>query len=389
MESPNSLRVKQSLSTVPRSERAIFEYWSAVATKEPISNALKALVRADLIKLWHFERSHLFRENMRICWTTVDDWLIVLKDTIGQLAPAQLQYLCNKPTACYFLQSAQELNAYGARTLIPVMVYEMICGEWFRTDNNVEPSIEFDHFFANPIRITSTGPSTVHGVINAHLSLCAQASHLMNQVSYEGVDMAYHFRSNIKHYSLFPLYRAIVVMIDESHRFKRGSMTEPDGLVSLRKQAQIQTILIARTGAEEGLSAPISFESLRSHFRPLQRIDVMRPNVDVVRVSIAVAVKFIASLEAREELAFSKLTNEVIWDPQLAPNTAHELGETHHISCSPDLWADAHLMAAEEYGYDKIYQTWESIRRVKADLVGEKFYELEHLPFRPRWKYWD
>lgn len=134
METLTSIRKKQFLpEKVSRSDEEVYAYWESILTKEPISDGLRALVRADLKKKWYSERSYLFRQNTRICWVTVDSYKILLEDTIGNLAPAKLKYMCNKPTAFYFLQSAQSIDRYGERTLMPGIVYAMICGEWFQT----------------------------------------------------------------------------------------------------------------------------------------------------------------------------------------------------------------------------------------------------------------
>jgi hypothetical protein len=310
--------------------------------------------------------------------------LIVLEDTIGHVAPAQLEYVCNKPTAFYWLQSAQGTDSSGERTQTPGIVYAMICGEWFRT-GDIKPSFEFGHFFANPIRITSTGPLTLRGVINAQLSLYKQAASLMDQVQKGVVPLGEKFLSNLQHYSLLPLYHAIVVIIDRFDLSTKDYVREPDGFLSLRKCAQVQTVLIARTGAEEGLSASISFESLRPHSLPLQRCDVM-PDMDVVRVSLEVAVKFIASLEAREELAFPKSKNKLYLEKRLHPCSPKGFERDPQVRCSPEAWANALIVAAEKHGYDNISDTSRSIRRVQAALVGEEF-GWEHVPFGNTWKY--
>jgi hypothetical protein len=386
MESSDTPEEKKTLFwRVARSEDEVYEYWRSVVTEEPVSGHLKELVRADLQKRWHWYRNDTFRQATRICWATLDDYLIVLENTIGHLAPAQLEYLCNKATAFYWLQSAQSTDSSGERTQTPGIVYAMICGEWFRT-GDIKPSIEFGHFFANPIRITATGPSTLRGVINAHLSLYTQAARLMHQAQKGVVPIGHKFQSNLEHYSLLPLYHAIVVIIDTMDASRKNYEREPDGYISLRKCAQIQTVLIARTGAEQGLSAPISFESLRSHSLPVQRCDVM-PDIDVVRVSLAVAVKFIADLEAREEVAFSQSKNEPFLDKSLHPSSPKGFEGNRQVCCSPEAWADALIVAAEKHGYDNIYQTHQSIRRVQAALVGEEYYGWEHVPFGNTWKY--
>lgn len=264
----------------------------------------------------------------------------------------------------------------------------MICGEWFRT-GNIEPSIEFGHFFASPIRVTSTGPSTICGVIDAHLSLCSQALILMKQATDEAKHAFKKSPFNPQQYSMLSLYRAVIVILDEFDGSSLDAADDPDGFFNLRKGAQLQTVSIARTGAKTGLSAPISFESLRSNSFPLRRPDVVGSDIDVVRVSITVAVKFIASLEQREELAFLELKKEPFSDEELHPSAPEGFDENYQIRRNAETWADAVIAAAETQGYDKIPEAQESIRRVRAELAGEKYFELEHVPFENRLRYGD
>lgn len=171
MASSDTLRENQGVAKrVRRSDREINEYWGSVVMEEPVSDDLKALVRADLKKAWHFRRDMEFRENMKTRWATTDYFRLLLEDTVGKVEPGNSKYLCNKPTAFYWLQSAQQADASGQRTQTPKIIFAAVYEEWLRC-HNTEPNIEYGHFFANPVRITSTGPSTVRGVIDAHLSL--------------------------------------------------------------------------------------------------------------------------------------------------------------------------------------------------------------------------
>lgn len=382
---------------VLRAKQKISAYWHSVVTKEPISDDLRELVRADLRNAWHFRRHDLFRKYQRLPWASAQSCEILLQGTVGHVAPTQINHFCNKLTAFYYLQSAQRIDYYGERTLKPGIIFIAICGEWFRP-GNTEPSIEFGHFFANPIRITSTGPSAVREVVDAHLSLCEQASDLLkNQANNRNNEADQDVINRrlpselLQYYSILPLYRAIVVMLDHYGSFHEEIFApDPDGYFNARKYAQIQDVLIARTGVEEGLSAPISLDSLRSSRLPLQRNDdVTVPNVDVLRVTLTVAVEFIAGLEAREELAFPKLKNELSQEKRINPSppTESERGDHEVCRCSPEAWADAHIEAAEKHGYDSICETRESIRRVQARMVGQEYYELKHHPYANNWKY--
>jgi hypothetical protein len=386
MASSDTLRKNQGVAErVRRSDREINEYWVSVVMEEPVSDDLKALVRADLKKAWHFRRDMEFRENTKTRWATTDYFRILLEDTVGKMEPRNSKYLCNKPTAFYWLQSAQQADASGQRTQTPKIIFAAVYEEWLRC-HNTEPNIEYGHFFANPVRITSTGPSTVRGVIDAHLSLCTQASSLINQAKGRADNVFEQLPSALQHYSLLPLYHAIVVIIDRLDRLDKDCETESDGFISLRKLAQRQTVLIARTGAEEGLSAPISLESLKSQSLPFERSDVITQDVDVIRVSLAVAVQFIVSLEVREELAIPKSKDELPLDTSLCPYPPPKgFEENGQVCYSPEAWADALIVAAEKHGYDNIPETWESIRRVQAGLIGEGFCEFKPLPFGNRW----
>ena len=370
---------------VRRSDREIDKYWGSVVIKEPVSDDLKALVRADLKKAWHFRRDMEFRENMETRWATTDYFRILLEDTVGKMELRSSKYLCNKPTAFYWLQSAQQVGASGQRTRTPKIIFAAVYEEWLRC-HNTEPNIEYGHFFANPVRITSTGPSTVRGVVDAHLSLCTQASSLINQAKGRADNVIEQIPSALQHYSLLPLYHAIVVIIDRLDRLDKDRETEPDGFISLHKLAQRQTVLIVRTGAEEGLSAPISLESLRPLSLPFERSDAITQDVDVIRVSLAVAVQFIVSLEVREELAIPKSKDELPLDTSLCPYPPRKGFEENDQACySPEAWADALIVAAEKDGYDNNPETWESIRQVQAGL-GPNWRRILRIRTSAIWK---
>jgi hypothetical protein len=374
MASSDTLRKNQGAAErVRRSDHEIDEYWGSVVTEEPVSDDLKILIRADLKKAWHFLRDLEFRENTKMRWATTDYFRISLEDAVGKVESRKSKYLCNKPTAFYWLQSAQQTDASGQRTQTPKIIFAAIYEEWLRS-HNTKPNIEYEHFFANPVRISSTGPSTVRGVIDAHCSLCAQANNIIEQLS-----------SSLQHYSLLPLYHAIIVIIDRLDQLDEDCEPKSDGFISLHKLAQHQSVLIARTGVEEGLSAPISFKSLKSQSLPLERSDVINQDIDIVRVSLAAAVQFIVSLEVRENLASPKTKNELPLDTSLCPYPPKGFEENDQVCHSPKAWADALMVAAEKHGYDNIPETWESIRRVQAGLIGEGFCEFKPPPFGNRW----
>ncbi|KAL8927096.1 MAG: hypothetical protein Q9172_001518 [Xanthocarpia lactea] len=359
-----------------RTDDEVDRYWRAIVTEEPVSYELQTLIRADLERTWYFHRINSFHFEVRLHWAGTDSERLVLADSIGRLTTTELKYLCNKPTAVYCLQSAQYAGCAAENIFIPGLIFGGIFQEWLRYHHK-EPLIEFGHFFANPVRITPSGPKTVQGVIDAHLALSAQAAHLFRQVGEPNDSSSSH------HYILSPLYHAIVVIIDSRWIPTR----EDDGLISLQKFAQNQTALIARTGVEEGLSAPISLKGLEAFAHPLDLSDATSQHVDVIRVSLAAAVHFISDLETKEDLANGKTKQDAHHQRGFDPPTPRRFEDGLPAAHNVDDWVDAVMAAAEKYGYDNISETWQSIRRVQASLVGEEFDKLEHWPEEQRWRY--
>ena len=135
----------------PRTHRRTSEeadlYWSAYIIQEPVSHDMKALIRADLKKAWYFARIENFRKKLKIRWETTDYYRMVLDNALGEVEPRKLKYLCNKPTAFYWLQSAQGKSGYtGERMLMPKLTLAAIYEEWTRS-HSIEPNIEYGHFF--------------------------------------------------------------------------------------------------------------------------------------------------------------------------------------------------------------------------------------------------
>lgn len=358
---------------ITRSDQETKEYWNSYKTIEPVPDGVKALVIVDLKNTWHFWREMNFRFLTRKRWISCDNVKIALRDSVGKFdRPSDCLQVCNKPTAFYWLQSAQLTDNTGERTRTHTIVFAAIFQEWLRCYSYM-PNMEWDHFFANPVRITATGPSTVRDVLNAHLSLCKQASGLLRIVQQQD--------PRAKHYAVSRLYRAVVVIIDQLCDWEE----EPDGSTSLRKFAQCQTVLIASTGFEEGLSAPISLDSLRSESLPLEPSDVTH-HADVVRVSLATAVRFIVSLEKRENPEILKIQSGHDLDIHLCPSSPKGFEGNDEVRRSAEAWADANMIAAEQHGFDNTLDTHTSIRRVQAGLAGQGYHDFIHEPFQENWR---
>ncbi|KAF2185722.1 hypothetical protein K469DRAFT_575322 [Zopfia rhizophila CBS 207.26] len=325
-----------------------------------LDDLTKDLITEDLNQTWHFQREAEFRDKQKLIWTTTDSHRVVLSDDRGRV-DSKVKELCNKPTAFYWLQSAQK-GAPDApeKTHTPGIVFAAIYEEWRRCYDN--PNIEFGHFLANPVRVTPTGPSTLQEVVNTHASLCSQANDL---------SLA------LEHYSIHPLYPAIVMVCD---RLDGEIELQSDGYISLRKVAQKQSVLVVLTGSNGGL--PISLENLAAFALPIERTDVI--GLDVVRVPLEIAVKFFIRLEIQFQDREAKDCH--IIDESLCRHRCPK-GYDRNVCYSPDEWVHAMQTAAEKYGYGSMRDTQESVLRVRARLSGRRAdFEFEHEPFGHRWK---
>ena len=289
-----------------------------------------------------------------------------LSQSMPVVGAEELSYMGNKLTACYWLQSSQRSNNTGERSLTPRIVLATIYEAWVHSHLG-KPDIEFRHFIANPVRFTASGPTTIRGIIAAHRTLCSRASDYI--VANGGANYVLGKRR------LHPLYHCIVMILDR-HEYSSlpSNGADANGFTSLRKIAKIQTCLLALTGMSS--STPISLEGLRAHALPLEKSDEDIHDLEVLRVPVMKAVQFLVALEWRENL---RLPQDFELDVGICPGA----------SKSPGSWAAALMREAEQKGIDNVIHTRSSVRRVLAEQVGEKYYELEHDGFHPgaKWRW--
>lgn len=387
MDSPNiSHNQHDHPIATGRSFQDAREYWRCFVTPEPISNDLREMIRLDLRKQWYASRLNAFRFWTLTNWTRVDSEKILLNGDVSNIeTQSEASFFCNRPSAFYWLQSVQRV-ANGERHVTPTYVFATIFGEWYRQYDS-QPNIEFGHFLANPVRVTERGPAKICGIVKAHLSGLEKAKSILHKVNQE--ESSFSFSKYVKagNYRIHPLYKALILMIDRDElRNRMKEFRRPDRYIRLQDIAHFQSIIIARTGAEEQLSAPISFESLHSKALPLDRIDFDgEPNVDVIRVSLPDAVRFVIDLEKREDFAAFGETTMPNIDRSLNETCEELFPEDEGFCDSQYTWADEHITAAEKHGYEHCIHTAQSIRRVQAQMKGEEYMGLSPMWFAPRW----
>ena len=340
---------------------------------EPLTPRMKTAMRSALSKYYHSSRKSVYGRVTRMHWTSDINESFGMSTLSTPMTPLHcwnLRRFCNKPTALYWAHPAQ------INDRCPRVLFACAYKEWFRAHDN-DPNIEFDHFFANPIRITSSGPGTVAGILEAHRSLCNQAVHLLDMIRQGKADEVHLITwPDPRNYRLLPLYRAIIVVLDELALF---NATKPHQPISLDEQVQRQTVLMILTGDQTGLSAPISFESVRSQSLPLLKADTV-DNVDIIRVSLRTAVRFIADLQRKEEDAFPDLRQNTT-DRSIGPSTKN-------ISfglVSADEWVDEIMHKAQEEGANNVFEMKWAAEMMKAEQEGNGNLTPELYHFSPMW----
>ncbi len=347
--------------------------WSRFSIDEPLTAEMKTILRSKILKDYHSHRRYLHGQYARVNWASGPDLGFGMFTLDNPLTPLRdLRKFCNKATAMYWTQSAQRNDQ--CRGLIFACIYK----EWFRYHHNA-PNIEFGSFFANPIRITRTGPDTIAGILEAHKSLCEQAIDLLDNDRHgKASDAHCEGLPDSRNYKMLPLYRAIVVVIDQlapdnSKPHQRG--------VLLDEVVQRQNVLMVLTGDEEGLSAPITFDSTRSQALPIATIDVTN-DAKVIRVSLRTAVRFIADLRQKEEEAFPELEHRPI-DESISPITS--IDPKSLSSNSFDEWLDEIMRQAEEKGAINVPELKLAAWQMEAEQQGDYYPEPEFSNFSPTW----
>lgn len=345
------------------------QQWYRRSTKEA------SRLRHELINFYHHRRESIYRRDMRYIWT--NEFMYTLTQTTvppRAVGPLDLERFCNKPTTLYYYPSTQK---YGECQLI---VFACILLEWSRCHNE-RPHIDFGHFVANPIRLTSTGPRTIPAIVAAHKALNEQTALFLDRIENGEAGDAKEFLMpqwpDPANYKLLPLCRAIILILDQQPDYDED---ESDDYLYLDEAIDAFNVVMVLTGENTTLSEPICFESIKGHALPLARPDA-DGYVDAIRVPMAVAVQFMADLLRKEE-AFL---------PELKPNAIdRNLSPGYYVGVVPTLnaeeWVDGVLQAADERGIDKVYPAWDTVQRIRAADRGKECSPLIQDWFYGSWK---
>ena len=175
---------------------------SGFSFDEPLTPRIKTAMRSALSKYYHSSRKSKHGRETRMHWTSDIDKLFGMSTLSTPMTPLHcwnLRKFCNKPTALYWAHPAQ------INDRCPLLTFACAYKEWFRAHDN-DPNIEFGSFFANPIRITSSGPRKIPGILEAHRYLCNQAVYHLDMIQRGKANEVHLFTwADPRNYKLLPL----------------------------------------------------------------------------------------------------------------------------------------------------------------------------------------
>lgn len=152
--------------------------WTSIPTREPLTPEMKAKVRRELIKDYHALRENNFRSDIKTFWMRERYPLTLASQGLTNLPynATQLRLVCNKPTLLYWAHSALLRDSFQTFS------FACIYTAWFHSHDNL-PNLDFGHFFAGPVRILSTGPKSIAGMLTANKSICDRTTSILGNIA--------------------------------------------------------------------------------------------------------------------------------------------------------------------------------------------------------------
>ncbi|KAI1424853.1 hypothetical protein F5Y12DRAFT_785116 [Xylaria sp. FL1777] len=266
----------------------------------------------------------------------------------------------NKQTAVYFIDDSHYSGHDHGYTDRRLGAY--IYREWHRVHDG-RPNLQRYNFFAKALQLTKSLESfDVAAVIDIHRRLCNSMSAKLNKEA----DIAKTWREH--GFTMGHLFRAVLLVADENV-IPETCPVQPESELSddstlkemaawLERLMPECRVLMVRTGDDAHLSRPVSFASLVDPLNSDQGDG--SGQVDMVRVTVPVAIRFLHELQVQEEAAYLDLRR-----------VADRMTEDRERACRE--WVDSVMRHAEDVGMDGNMYTWKAVRRMWAARDGETF----------------
>jgi len=348
---------------------------SIATIDKSLSVEMKEKLKTKLKERYNGLRRYYHARDTRLDWLSDRGsfGMFVLDEVVPtstcELGSCNVRQWCNKSTALYWAPTAQEIVGQPCSSIPFRCIYKT----WFEYHDG-SPDIEFQTFLAKPIRITLNGPRTITEIIQAHRSFCDRLlCFLMEHVHSGGAGE--ERPASLANYNLLLSFRAVVVILDEIAPHLKEDYNYTKSSVFIDREARRQNVLLVLTGDDQGLSAPVDFDSLRSQTLSLGRADVNDDqSFNTIRVSLQTAVRFIADLHRREETAFRDLRRSTINMPTGLTNDS--------TTTKAGRYADEMIQKAEKEGYNNVFEVKYELEQLQQPDQKElsRDEELQNCP---------
>lgn len=287
----------------------------------------------------------------------------------------------NKATVFYWTQSVTNLFD-GNGSMVPGGCdgRDILGGIWNSWSDALgrEPHIQLDEFFAVPVSVKEVHAKTVPGILRAHEQICSQVRKTVEENKANALIKSCKPWWDPRYFKLHPICEALIAVFDEYKHV--AAEKHADGLRHYDDVTQNQSIILVRTGHENGLSAPISFESLKDKALPLARNENMG-SIDAIRIPLQVGVHFVAKLLLREEAAFPE---SVVAGPHISREADHPFMKWEREAQD---YGERRLVRAQAQGRIEPFTTVAAVRQA---VMRDRFdkYPPEHyapFPFKLCW----
>ncbi|KAM7205745.1 hypothetical protein V8F20_002978 [Naviculisporaceae sp. PSN 640] len=145
-------------------------------------------------------------------------------------------------------------------------------------------------------------PSAIDTLISRHRTLCEEAEKRREHFKQIAADPGYS-RNEYKymhHHVLQPLFRAVIILASYDFYINQTSQTIGN-----------MPVFVIRTGVNDGLSGPVTFDFLSERIDPASHYHSSR-NGTTVKVSLEAAIDFIQYLEARELAVYGPVPDPAV-----------------------------------------------------------------------------
>jgi hypothetical protein len=220
-----------------------------------------------------------------------------LDNNLPEMSAQDFRDTCNKSVPVYIT------GADSRVCLLPILLHNYIYRRWFRPYRSEIDYLQFLCKFIVPQHLlhdsrTTTCATKIDAVVSMNNAICEQVQALPGIFEERNASPAGDprltsenrttFLEERKYYRLQPLFRALLIIADSRTYDNEDSETVGK-----------MPVCLVRTGVEDGLSTPITLESLDN------AIDIYpdKPG-HAIQVTLETAIDFVMDLEARERAAF-------------------------------------------------------------------------------------